>query len=400
MGKRLVSVLAAMTVCAPAIPVSAQTNGSITDVTKNQIQMTEDVLMDVSDIVSNTIDSIEVEHQPEEVSYTYYEQPFYTHAVYYETPSYIQEPVVEVVSTQTIDDSYQMALAAYNEALAAYNAASQIIETTREEEVEITEEVTDDDGNVSTVTRTEIQVVTETTYAGDVEAARAALDVASAALNEAQANTQNEAAEETVVVEEQAATETVLYAAAGNQCGDNVTWTLSDMGVLNISGSGAMYDYTKDNHSPWYDSRLMVNEVVVNTGVTRIGNYAFDECKSISSVTLADTVTEIGQYAFTHDPNNSEYLLSEITIPDSVKTIEAYAFNNCDNLKSVKLGSGLTTIGEYAFNKCVVLEEIVIPDSVTKIDIYAFNYCDNLSTVEFGSGLTTIETYAFNWYKI
>lgn len=395
MSKRLVSVLAAMTVCAPAIPVSAQTNGSINDVTKNQIQMTEDVLMDVSDIVSNTIDSIEVEQQPEEVSYTYYEQPVYTPVVYYETSSYIQEPVVEVVSTQSIDDSYQIALAAYNEALAVYNAASQIIETTKDVEVEVTEEVTDEEGNVSTVTRTEIQTVTETSYAGDVEAAKVDLDAAAAALDEAQANTQTEAVEETVVVDQQAATETALYAAAANQCGDNVTWTLSDMGVLNISGSGAMYDYTKDNHSPWYDSRLMVNEVVVNTGVTRIGNYAFDECKSISSVTLADTVTEIGQYAFTHEPGIVESVLTSIVIPDSVTKIEMYAFNYCDNLTTVEFGSGLTTIDKYAFNWCNRLKNLIFVDGLTTIGVQAFYRCQSLETVELPSTVQTVGEGAF-----
>ncbi|MBP3871784.1 MAG: leucine-rich repeat domain-containing protein [Faecalicoccus sp.] len=395
MSKRLVSVLAAMTVCAPAIPVSAQTAASIENVTKTQIQTAGDILLDVSDIVSNTIDSIEVEQQPEEVSYTYYEQPVYAPVVYYETPSYIQEPVVEVVSTQSIDDSYQIALAAYNEALAAYNAASQIIETTREDEVEITEEVTDEEGNVSTVTRTEMQTVTETSYAGDVEAARAALDAATAALNEAQANTQTEAVEETVVVDQQAATETALYAAAANQCGDNVTWTLSDMGVLNISGSGAMYDYTKDNHSPWYDSRLMVNEVVVNTGVTRIGNYAFDECKSISSVTLADTVTEIGQYAFTHEPGIVESVLTSIVIPDSVTKIEMYAFNYCDNLTAVEFGSGLTTIDKYAFNWCKRLKNLIFADGLTTIGVQAFYRCQSLETVELPSTVQTVGEGAF-----
>ena len=394
MSKKLVSVLAAMTVCAPAVPAYAKTNDSINDVTQKQAQVAKEVISDVSATVNGIIDSIEIEQPAPEVSYTYYEQPVYAPVVYYETSSYIQEPVMETIVTQEVDDSYQIALANYESALAAYNAASELVETTKEVEVEVTEEVTDEEGNVSTVTRVELQTVTETSYAGDVEAAKASLDAAATALEQAEKPQMQEVVE---VAEE--VTESAVVTAADNQCGDNATWTLSDMGVLTISGSGAMYDYTSENHSPWYYSQLMVNEVVVGSGITRIGNYAFDECKNMRSITIANTVTEIGQYAFNHEAGSVKYSLQEIVIPDSVTKIEAYAFNNCDSLKSVTIGAGLTSIGEYVFHHCIGLEEITLPDTVKTIEKYAFNFCDNLTTINLGNGVSAIDKYAFNWCK-
>ena len=87
---------------------------------------------------------------------------------------------------------------------------------------------------------------------------------------------------------------------ASGICGANLEWTFSD-GVLTISGEGAMDDFHPwddydPSKAPW--SELDINEIVVEDGVTSIGDYAFSDCTSLTSVAIPDSVTRIGHYAF------------------------------------------------------------------------------------------------------
>ena len=81
-------------------------------------------------------------------------------------------------------------------------------------------------------------------------------------------------------------------------CGENLTWTLTDDGVLTISGTGAMTDYTSTSNAPWYSKRTDIKSAVIESGVTSIGNYAFYNCSSLTSITIPDGVTSIGGGAF------------------------------------------------------------------------------------------------------
>ena len=113
---------------------------------------------------------------------------------------------------------------------------------------------------------------------------------------------------------------------------DNLTWTLTADGTLTISGEGAMKDYNSDdNPSPVYNNSN-VKKVVIEDGVTSIGNSAFNECISLTSITIPDSVTSIGTYAF-YDCSS----LTSITIPDSVTSIVESAFEDCTNLKTISL---------------------------------------------------------------
>ena len=111
--------------------------------------------------------------------------------------------------------------------------------------------------------------------------------------------------------------------------GSNLTWTLDSDGVLTISGSGDMhgYDYGSSG-APWDDSR--VKSAVIAEGVTSIGSYAFDDCKSLTSVTIPDSVTSIGDSAFCNCKS-----LTSVTIPDSVTRIGKQAFDYCTSLTDV-----------------------------------------------------------------
>ena len=89
---------------------------------------------------------------------------------------------------------------------------------------------------------------------------------------------------------------------ASGTCGDNVSWLLDDSGTLTISGTGEMYNYndyyTYFNKTPWYDYRSDIKKIIIQNGVTSIGEYAFQQCTSMTSITIPYGVTNIGKKAF------------------------------------------------------------------------------------------------------
>ena len=171
---------------------------------------------------------------------------------------------------------------------------------------------------------------------------------------------------------------------------DNLTWKLYEDGTLNISGKGAMKDYSYDsNQSPVYNNSN-VKKVVIEDGVTSIGTYAFYDCSSLTSITIPNSVTSIGDSAFSNC-----YYLTNITIPNSVTSIENYAFRSCSSLTSITIPDGVTGIGEAAFRNCSSLTSITIPDSVTSIGESAFESCWNLTSITIPDSVTSIGNYAF-----
>ncbi len=158
---------------------------------------------------------------------------------------------------------------------------------------------------------------------------------------------------------------------ASGTCGDDLTWNLSDDGVLTISGTGGMndYDYYYNNEfAPWLgDYSNEITTIVIEDGVTSIGNYAFWYCDSLIHVTIPDSVTSIGTRAFSYCDS-----LIHVTIPDSVTGIGECAFLECTNLEEVDLGNGVEGIGFGCFAGCESLKEVKIPASVTLI-----SYGDN-----------------------
>ncbi|MCI7369070.1 MAG: leucine-rich repeat protein [Firmicutes bacterium] len=173
--------------------------------------------------------------------------------------------------------------------------------------------------------------------------------------------------------------------AKSGTCGDNLTWTLQD-GVLNISGTGDMEDYLTHRFdgkeittAPWREYYDTIKSVVIEAGVTSIGNWAFSWCSSLTSVTIPESVTSIGMSAF-----NCCNSLTGVTIPDGVTSIGSYAFNSCSNLSSAIIPDSVTSIGNSAFSGCSSLTSVTIPDSVTSIGRDAFYSCSKLKDAAFG----------------
>ncbi|MBP3550034.1 MAG: leucine-rich repeat protein [Alistipes sp.] len=126
--------------------------------------------------------------------------------------------------------------------------------------------------------------------------------------------------------------------------------------------------------------------------VTSIGEWAFYNCTSLTSVTIPDSVTSIGGGAFAYCTS-----LTSITIPDSVTLIGDYAFRGCNSLTSVTIPDSVTSIGEDAFWDCTSLTSVTIPNSVTSIGYQAFSYCRSLTSVTIPDSVTSIGVRAFSY---
>ena len=168
---------------------------------------------------------------------------------------------------------------------------------------------------------------------------------------------------------------------------DNLTWTLDADGTLTISGTGAMKNYKDGDQSPVFNNSN-VKKVVIEDGVTSIGNYAFSYT-GLKSITIPDSVTSIGNYAFSYTD------LKSITIPDRVTSIGNYAFAYCKNLPSITIPDGVTSIGDGAFYHCTSLTSITIPDRVTSIGFSAFSGCKNLTSITIPDSIISIGHTAF-----
>jgi hypothetical protein len=131
------------------------------------------------------------------------------------------------------------------------------------------------------------------------------------------------------------------------------------------------------------------NELQYFTGLTSIGNCAFEYCSKLTSVTIPNSVTSIGELAFCYCES-----LTSVTIPNSVTSIGDGAFYCC-GLTSVTIGNGVTSIGNSAFWNCSGLTSVIIPESVTSIGVKAFLGCKGLTSITIPGSVTSIGQGAF-----
>ncbi|OUM68891.1 hypothetical protein PIROE2DRAFT_3271, partial [Piromyces sp. E2] len=171
------------------------------------------------------------------------------------------------------------------------------------------------------------------------------------------------------------------------KCGDGVDWELNTKsGELNISGTGQMSD------DPSFSNRKgSIKSVVIGSGVTSIGKYAFSNCENLESVTIGNSVQSIGVSAF----SNCNKLNSVTFNGNSVESIGQSAFQSCTSLTSINIPDSVTSIEEHTFWSCTKLESVTIGNSVETISYEAFNGCTSLKSVIIGEKVTTILNDAF-----
>ena len=151
--------------------------------------------------------------------------------------------------------------------------------------------------------------------------------------------------------------------------------------------------YNDKNYSIYkiaFEDCNSLTSVTIGNGVTSIGQSAFFNCTSLTGVTIGNSVTSIGGSAFYNCTS-----LASVNIPDSVTSIDSSAFSHCTSLTSVTIPDSVTSIGDSAFYLCTSLTSVTIPDSVTSIGSYAFETCTSLTSVTIGNSVTSIGTDAF-----
>ncbi|MBO7261660.1 MAG: leucine-rich repeat protein [Alistipes sp.] len=146
--------------------------------------------------------------------------------------------------------------------------------------------------------------------------------------------------------------------------------------------------------------------VTIGNGVTSIGDRVFSMCFSLTSVYITD-IAAWCNISFVGSNSNplcnaenlylNNELVTDLIIPDSITSIGDWAFYNCDSLTSVTIPDSVTSIGSCAFENCTLLTSVTIPDSVTSIGSYAFNGCKSLTSVTIGNGVTSIGERAFDY---
>ena len=181
-----------------------------------------------------------------------------------------------------------------------------------------------------------------------------------------------------VVVAPEVSINNVIHytATAKVEANSNYPWSFDTFGANIVSNE--------------WDSESGKGVITFDADVTTIGNDAFCDCDSLTSITIPDSVTTIGEWAFGYCSR-----LTSVTIPDSVTTIGDSAFVDCSRLTSVTIPDGVTTIGDSAFCHCSRLTSVTIPDSVTTIGKAAFFECESLTSVTIPDSVTTIREYAF-----
>ena len=143
------------------------------------------------------------------------------------------------------------------------------------------------------------------------------------------------------------------------------------------------------NSADLYINGNLLTDLTVPDSITSINNYTFSGCTSITSVTLPNCITKICDDAFSFCDN-----LEKVEFGHELKSIGNYAFAYT-SLKNITIPDSVTYIGDYAFS-CCSFESIVIPDSLTSVNDYAFSYCNKLKTVIIPDSVTKIGYSAFD----
>ena len=244
-------------------------------------------------------------------------------------------------------------------------------------------------------------------------------------------------------------------------CGESALWRFdAETGILHLYGIGAMEDFTPEQQ-PWAEYLPMITSVVISDGITSIGANAFVNAENLTSIILDETVTAIGSHAFDNTCTIYGYAgsvadsyakenkltfveingkcgeqavwlydeelhalsimgsgimtdysygsdvpwydfreeITSVNIAEGITSVGSYAFYYCEALTSIELPATITRIGEYAFYECDTLTSICIPESVTCIEDSAFRYCSNLKNIILLNLKTEITEKAIGYYS-
>ena len=227
-------------------------------------------------------------------------------------------------------------------------------------------------------------------------------------------------------------------------------WTLYDR-TITISGNGEMKDWLSDSNEDWHSSKYkkIIEKVIIEKGVTSIGESAFKGCSNLKSITIPSSVTNIETRAFygcrsltsikipksvtsigdsifeecssltsinveesnqkyisvdgvLYNKNKTEIICypskkkdANYTILSGVTSIKTGAFSGCSSLTRISISNGVTSIEMDTFNGCSSLTSIEIPDSVTRIKPGAFSGCSSLTNITIPNRVTSIDNLAF-----
>ena len=178
--------------------------------------------------------------------------------------------------------------------------------------------------------------------------------------------------------------------------------------TLTITGNGPMANYDRyitssnDSYAPWYEKIQNITQLIVEGGVTTLGDnilyYSYSDSNSkfhsfhpnLRKVKLPEGLSCIGASAFCDSPE-----LTEVKIPSTVTKIKDSAFSRCTGLTKIELPPQLEEVGYSSFYGCSGLTEITIPSSVKTIRSGAFEECYNLESVTLSEGIGEIGNEAF-----
>ncbi len=174
-----------------------------------------------------------------------------------------------------------------------------------------------------------------------------------------------------------------LVTALAGQAWAQTTFTVGNLKYTVIDADEHTVSVSAATNTLW--GALTIEPTVTNENVsyrvTEIKDRGFENCRSLTSLTLPEHMTTIGQYAF-----NGCTGLTSITLPESLTTIKNNAFVNCQKVASFEIPNSVTTIGGYAFYNCYALTTLTIPSSVTSIGAGLCSFCTGLTAITVEAG--------------
>lgn len=201
-----------------------------------------------------------------------------------------------------------------------------------------------------------------------------------------------------------------IAAATQGTCGTNATWEYNaSTATLTIKGTGATEKYRATNllgkKAPWESYKPDIVNIVVEEGITEIGEYNFFNCTALKNVQLPNTLRTLkgsGTISLTQDGTSVRYgcfqectALEMIVLPEGIETIENCAFFGCTSLKKVVFPNSLKTLAYGAFCDCTALTTVTFGNELTEVGDYCFTRCTSLKTINWGINMTSVSDYCF-----